>query len=141
MIAANGAVARTLEAKGFPMLRRVLRSPERWERIVALAAGLGERFPAEPDAPALEAFLVRRRNAEPATFPDLSLSVVKLLGSGEYVLEVPGQVTGGHFGLAVQDYTHSTAPNRRFPDLVTHRLIKAALAGVPAPYSSSSLSS
>jgi len=139
MIAANGVVAKTLEAKGFPSLRRVLRSPERWERIVALAAGLGERLPPEPSAPALEGFLARRRSADPVRFPDLSLSVVKLLGAGEYVLEVPGQTAEGHFGLAVGDYTHSTAPNRRFPDLVTHRLLKAALAGLPPPYANEEL--
>lgn len=139
MIAANGVVAKTLEAKGFPSLRRVLRSPERWERIVALAAGLGERLPPEPSAPALEGFLARRRSADPVRFPDLSLSVVKLLGAGEYMLEVPGQTAEGHFGLAVGDYTHSTAPNRRFPDLVTHRLLKAALAGLPPPYANEEL--
>jgi VacB/RNase II family 3'-5' exoribonuclease len=134
MIAANGVVASDLEAKHFPSLRRVLRSPERWERIVALAATLGERLPPEPSALALEAFLSRRREADPARFPDLSLSVVKLLGAGEYVLERAGAPAQGHFGLAVKDYTHSTAPNRRFPDLVTHRLVKAALAGRPPPY-------
>ncbi len=139
MIAANGAIARTLEAKGFPSLRRVLRSPERWGRIAALAAGLGERLPPEPAAPALEAFLARRRSADPARFPDLSLSIVKLLGAGEYVLELPGQAVDGHFGLAVRDYTHSTAPNRRFPDLVTQRLLKAALAGLPVPYAGEEL--
>jgi exoribonuclease II len=139
MIAANGAVAKTLEAKGFPALRRVLRSPERWERIVALASGLGEGLPPEPDAVALEAFLARRRSADPARFPDLSLSVVKLLGAGEYALELPGQAADGHFGLAVRDYTHSTAPNRRFPDLVTQRLVKAALAGAPPPYANEEL--
>ncbi len=139
MIAANGVIAKTLEANGFPSLRRVLRSPERWERIVALAAGLGERLPPEPSASALEGFLARRRSADTARFPDLSLSVVKLLGAGEYVLELPGQAMDGHFGLAVRDYTHSTAPNRRFPDLVTHRLLKAALAGLPAPYANEEL--
>ena len=139
MIAANGVIAKTLGAKGFPSLRRVLRSPERWERIVALAAGLGERLPPEPSAPALEGFLAGRRSTDPARFPDLSLSVVKLLGAGEYVLELPGQPTEGHFGLAVRDYTHSTAPNRRFPDLVTHRLLKAALAGLPVPYANEEL--
>ena len=139
MIAANGVIARTLEAKGFPSLRRVLRSPERWERIVALAAGLGERLAPEPSAPALEGFLARRRSADPERFPDLSLSVVKLLGAGEYMLDLPGQKADGHFGLAVRDYTHSTAPNRRFPDLVTHRLLKAALAGLPSPYANEEL--
>lgn len=134
MIAANGVTAKYLEEKGFPSLRRVLRSPERWERIVELAAGLGERLPSEPNAAALEEFLARRRQVDPARFPDVSLSVVKLLGSGEYVIETPGQGAEGHFGLAVRDYSHSTAPNRRFPDLITHRLLKAALAGRPAPY-------
>jgi VacB/RNase II family 3'-5' exoribonuclease len=134
MIAANGVTAKYLEGKGLPALRRVLRSPERWERIVELAAGLGARLPPTPSAQALEAFLTARRTADPERFPDLSLSVIKLLGRGEYVVELPGQQADGHFGLAVKDYTHSTAPNRRFPDLVTHRLLKAALAGRPAPY-------
>jgi VacB/RNase II family 3'-5' exoribonuclease len=135
MIAANGVTAKYLEGKGLPSLRRVLRSPERWQRIVELAAQLGESLPAEPDAPALEEFLHRRRQADPTRYPDLSLSVVKLLGSGEYVVETPGASVSGHFGLAVQDYSHSTAPNRRYPDLLTHRLLKAALANRPAPYS------
>jgi VacB/RNase II family 3'-5' exoribonuclease len=134
MIAANGVTAKYLEGKGLPALRRVLRSPERWERIVELAAGLGARLPPTPSAQALEDFLIARRTADPERFPDLSLSVIKLLGRGEYVVELPGQQADGHFGLAVKDYTHSTAPNRRFPDLVTHRLLKAALAGRPAPY-------
>src|SRR5216684_765350 len=139
MIAANGVIARYLTARGSPSLRRVLRTPERWDRIVALAGGLGERLPAAPDARALEAFLARRRAADPDRFQDLSLSVVKLLGSGEYVLDLPGQTPEGHFGLAVRDYTHSTAPNRRFPDLLTQRLLKAALAGRPAPYAADEL--
>ncbi len=134
MIAANGVTARFLAARGLPSLRRVLRSPERWERIVQLAAGLNETLPAEPDAAALEAFLCKRRRVNPDTFPDLSLAVVKLIGRGEYVVEVPGGTSPGHFGLAVRDYTHSTAPNRRFPDLVTLRLLKTALTGRPASY-------
>ncbi len=134
MIAANGVTAKYLDGKGVPSLRRILRSPERWDRIVELAAGLGDRLSPEPSARALEEFLARRRHADPERFPDLSLSVVKLLGSGEYVVELPGQRVDGHFGLAVRDYTHSTAPNRRFPDLVTQRLLKAAIAGRPAPY-------
>ncbi len=139
MIGANGVTARYLEQKGFPALRRVLRSPERWARIVELARDEGGRLPPRPDAPALQEFLEERRQADPTHFPDLSLSVVKLLGRGEYVLDFPGQPVAGHFGLAVNDYTHSTAPNRRFPDLITQRLLKAALSGVPSPYSSDEL--
>jgi exoribonuclease-2 len=139
MIAANGVTARYLVARGFSSLRRLLRSPERWERIIALAADLGERLPPRPDAAALDAFLARRRAADPVRFPDLSLSVVKLLGSGEYALQPAGGESEGHFGLAVRDYTHSTAPNRRFPDLITQRLLKAAIAGRAAPYSNDEL--
>jgi len=139
MVAANGAIARFLAGRGFASLRRVLHSPERWERIVQLAQTLGERLPGTPDSRALEAFLMKQHEAGPATFPDLSLSVVKLLGRGEYAVDLPGQTAPGHFALSVQDYTHSTAPNRRFPDLVTQRLIKAALAGTPAPYTNDEL--
>ncbi len=140
MIAANGVIARYLESKGLPSMRRVVRSPERWDRIEAIAEELGERLPHDPDPIALEQFLVRRRKADPLRFPDLSLAVVKALGAGEYVLEEPGQYSVGHFGLAVRDYAHSTAPNRRFPDLITHRLVKAALAGEKPPYSTDELS-
>jgi exoribonuclease-2 len=139
MVAANGATARYLDRAGFPTLRRVLRTPERWDRIVALAADLGERLPSEPSAAALQGFLTRRSLADPVRFPDVSLSVVKLLGSGEYVAERPGRSADGHFGLAVRDYTHSTAPNRRFPDLVTQRLLKAAIARTPTPYGDAEL--
>jgi VacB/RNase II family 3'-5' exoribonuclease len=139
MIAANVATAQCLERRGFPSLRRILRTPERWDRIVELATGLGERLPAEPSAPALQQFLARRRRADPSRFADVSLSVVKLLGSGEYAVELPGGAADGHFGLAVKDYTHSTAPNRRFPDLATQRLVKAAIAGVPCPYTGDQL--
>jgi VacB/RNase II family 3'-5' exoribonuclease len=139
MIAANVATAQFLERHGFPSLRRVLRTPERWDRIVALAKDLGDRLPAEPSAPALQEFLARRRQADPTRFADVSLSVVKLLGSGEYAVEQPGGLTEGHFGLAVRDYTHSTAPNRRFPDLVTQRLVKATIAGIPCPYTAEEL--
>jgi len=134
MIGANGVTAKYLEAKGLPSVRRVLRVPERWPRLVELAAAQGGRLPAEPDARALQAFLAERQQRDPVGFPDLSLSVIKLLGRGEYVLERPGQTADGHFGLATRDYSHSTAPNRRFPDLITGRLLKAALAGRPAPY-------
>ncbi len=141
MIIANGATARFLEARRVPSIRRVVRSPKRWDRIVAVAAQLGAQLPAEPDAKTLQQFLAARRAADPLRFPDLSLTVIKLLGSGEYAVERPGEDGPGHFGLAVHDYAHSTAPNRRFPDLVTQRLIKAALAGAPAPYSSGELES
>ena len=134
MIAANGVVARYFEEHRVPSLRRVLRVPERWDRIVTLAAHHGGRLPATPDALALNAFLAKQREADPVGFPDLSLSVIKLLGSGEYVLQVPGQPIQGHFGLAARDYAHSTAPNRRFPDVVGQRLLKAALAGTALPY-------
>jgi VacB/RNase II family 3'-5' exoribonuclease len=139
MIGANGVTAQYLASRRLPSLRRVLRSPERWGRLVELAAGLGGRLPSLPSAQALEAFLAERRQADPDRFPDLSLSVIKLLGSGEYVVELPGQQADGHFGLAVKNYTHSTAPNRRFPDLVTQRLLKAALSRQPAPYQNDEL--
>jgi exoribonuclease-2 len=139
MIAANGVTAEFLAAKGFPSLRRVLRSPERWDRIVELAKRYAETLPGAPDATALEGFLAKRRAADPEKFPDLSLAVVKLIGRGEYVVDPPGGTPPGHFGLAVRDYTHSTAPNRRFPDLITQRLLKAALTGRPCPYTLSEL--
>ena len=134
MVAANAVTAIYLAGKKFPSLRRVLRDPERWARIVELAAELKEQLPAAPDAVALEGFLTRRRAAAPEKFADLSLSVIKLIGRGEYALDLPGGEAPGHFALAVKDYTHSTAPNRRFPDLITQRLLKAALAGAPLPY-------
>jgi VacB/RNase II family 3'-5' exoribonuclease len=139
MIAANGVTANYLDQKGFPSLRRVLRSPERWDRIVQLAATFGERLPGEPDAAALERFLMKRRQADAEKFPDLSLAVVKLIGRGEYAVDRPGAEPPGHFGLAVRDYAHSTAPNRRFPDLITQRLLKAALAGSPPAYTEAEL--
>jgi VacB/RNase II family 3'-5' exoribonuclease len=139
MIAANGVTARFLKDRRFPSLRRVLRSPARWERIVALAKERGASLPTAPDPLALDAFLRSQHESQPEHFADLSLSVVKLLGSGEYVLELPDEAAPGHFGLAVRDYTHSTAPNRRFPDLLTQRLLKAALAGAAPPYSEDEL--
>jgi VacB/RNase II family 3'-5' exoribonuclease len=135
MVTANGVTTRYLASKNFPTFRRVLQAPQRWERIVAIAAELGEKLPERPDSAALEAFLERRQEADPLRFPDLSLSVVKLMGSGEYAVELPGEEPIGHFGLAVRDYAHSTAPNRRYPDLITQRLLKAAMAGQPCPYS------
>jgi VacB/RNase II family 3'-5' exoribonuclease len=134
MIAANGVTAAFLESRGLPSLRRLVRSPARWPRIVALAKEHGERLPDEPSPGALNAFLEERRAADPASFPELSLSVVKLLGSGEYTVDVPGRPSPGHFGLAADDYTHSTAPNRRYPDLVMQRLLKAALANRDSSY-------
>lgn len=135
MIATNGVTARFLDERGLPSLRRVLRSPERWGRIADVARELGTELPAEPDSVALETFLLQRKQADPLRFPDLSLTIVKLMGSGEYAVDVPGVPHVGHFGLAVRDYTHSTAPNRRFPDVITQRMLKAALAGAPPAYS------
>jgi exoribonuclease-2 len=137
MVAANGVVARQLEKVS--SLRRIVRTPERWDRIVQLAATKGEKLPPQPDSKALNDFLVRRKAADPDHFADVSLAVIKLIGPGEYVVERPGDVAPGHFGLAVQDYTHSTAPNRRFADVVTQRLLKAMLAGRPNPYSDDEL--
>ncbi len=134
MIAANGVTARYLEDRRLPSLRRVVRTPARWDRIVDLASQHGETLPAEPDGQALQQFLTRQKARDPVRFPDLSLAVIKLLGPGEYVVERPGETAEGHFGLAVRDYTHSTAPNRRFPDLVTQRLLKAAAASGPVAY-------
>jgi VacB/RNase II family 3'-5' exoribonuclease len=134
MIAANDVTARFLHDKKVPSLRRVVRVPKRWDRIVEIAAHLNYQLPAVPDSKALNLFLTAQRTANPVAFPDLSLSVIKLLGSGEYVVELPDETAPGHFGLAVQDYTHSTAPNRRFPDLITQRLLKAILAGSPMAY-------
>ena len=139
MIAANGVTARFLASKGRASLRRVVRRPKRWDRIAALAAERGSKLPQEPDAKALEQFLLSAKAADPARFPDLSLSVVKLLGPGEYVVQLPGDDAAGHFGLAVKDYAHSTAPNRRYPDLVTQRLLKAALGGGAPPYGNDEL--
>jgi len=134
MIAANGVTARYFGSKGFPSIRRVVRTPKRWERIVELAHDHGYKLPVEPDSKALDGFLLMEKTADPLRFPDLSLSVIKLLGSGEYIAEKAGEPALGHFGLAVKDYAHSTAPNRRYPDLVTQRMLKAAIAGKPVPY-------
>ena len=141
MIAANGTVARLLEQKKIASIRRVVKTPERWDRIVALAAQHGEKLPAQPDSKALNDLLTRRKAADPDHFADLSLAVVKLMGPGEYVLQRPGDPEQGHFGLAVQNYTHSTAPNRRFADLLTQRLIKAMLSSQPSSYTEDDLRS
>jgi exoribonuclease-2 len=139
MVAANQVMATFLMAKGEPTIQRVVRTPERWPRIVEIAERLGDALPAEPDSVALSAFLARRKQADPERFPDLSMSVVKLLGSGEYGVIQPGAAHEGHFGLAAHDYTHSTAPNRRFVDLVTQRLIKAVMADKAVPYTADDL--
>jgi exoribonuclease-2 len=139
MIAANGVAARFLAAKRVPSVRRVVHTPKRWDRIVELAAERGSNLPAEPDSKALEQFLALAKTADPLRFPDLSLSVIKLLGAGEYIVQFPGATGDGHFGLAVKDYAHSTAPNRRFPDVITQRLLKAAMAGEPVPYENDEL--
>jgi len=141
MIAANEVMARTLKGAGVSAIRRVVRSPERWPRIVELAAQYGEKLPSEPDSGALNTFLLSRKAADEAHYEDLSLSVLKLLGPGEYVVALAGEPGEGHFGLAARDYTHSTAPNRRFADMVTQRLIKAVLDKRPAPYSDAELES
>ena len=139
MIAANEVVVRTLEKMRVSSIRRIVKTPERWDRIVALARELGTTLPSTPSSSALNEFLIARRTADPDHFPDLSLSVIKLMGPGEYVLERPGETAAGHFGLAVEDYTHATAPNRRYADLITQRLLKAALSGKPSPYSDDEL--
>ncbi len=139
MIATNGCNAHFLAKAGGVALRRVVRSPQRWQRIVDVARDKGVDLPPQPDAPALEAFLARERRRDPLRFPDLSLTIVKLMGRGEYVVERPDGVPIGHFGLAVRDYTHSTAPNRRYPDLITSRLIKAVLVHAQPPYSPTAL--
>ncbi len=134
MIAANGVTAQYLSSRKFPSIRRVVRTPKRWDRIVEVAEEHGSKLPGTPDSQALEAFLTQAKAADPLRFPDLSLAVIKLLGPGEYLAELPGDTAPGHFGLAVKDYAHSTAPNRRYTDLVTQRLLTAALAGRPSPY-------
>lgn len=139
MIAANGVTARFLSANKFPSIRRVVRIPKRWDRIVEIAAEHKFQLPDEPDAKALDEFLIREKAAHPIRFPDLSLAVIKLLGSGEYIAEMTDGYAPGHFGLAVKDYGHSTAPNRRYPDLLTQRLLKAALEGKPTPYNKEEL--
>jgi len=116
-----------------------VRTPKRWDGIINIASQLGFALPQKPDANALEQFLVSRKAADPLRFPDLSLSIIKLMGAGEYVVELPGESAAGHFGLAVRDYTHATAPNRRYPDLITQRLLKAALAGHSQPYQNDEL--
>ncbi|MBN1665801.1 MAG: RNB domain-containing ribonuclease [Anaerolineales bacterium] len=139
MIAANGVTARYLSASGFPSIRRVVRTPTRWERIVEIAGEHKFRLPAHPDSKALEEFLIQEKVVDPLRFPDLSLTVIKLMGAGEYIAELPQDDAPGHFGLAVKDYAHSTAPNRRYPDLLTQRLLKSALGGKLAPYSKAEL--
>jgi VacB/RNase II family 3'-5' exoribonuclease len=139
MIAANGVTARYLTSRKFPSIRRVVRTPKRWDRIVEIAGEHGFKLPDDPDSKALDEFLIKEKAADPLRFPDLSLAVIKLLGAGEYIAELPGDTAPGHFGLAVKDYAHSTAPNRRYPDLITQRLLKAAIEARPCPYSKDEL--
>jgi VacB/RNase II family 3'-5' exoribonuclease len=139
MIAANGVTARYLSSRNFPSIRRVVRVPKRWERIVEIAGEHGFTLPENPDSKALEEFLIKEKAADPLRFPDLSLAVIKLLGPGEYISELPGETAPGHFGLAVKDYTHSTAPNRRYSDLITQRLLTAAVEQRSAPYTNEEL--
>ncbi|MGD0237169.1 MAG: RNB domain-containing ribonuclease [Syntrophorhabdales bacterium] len=140
MIAANGVTARYLSSRNFPSLRRVVRAPARWDRIKEIAGEHGFDLPDKPDSRPLEEFLIKEKIADPLRFPDLSLSIIKLIGAGEYVAEVPGETAPpGHFGLAVRDYAHSTAPNRRYPDLITQRLLKATMARHPVPYENDDL--
>ena len=139
MIGANEVMAVTLRTAGVASIRRIVKVPERWPRMVELAAHYGDHLPAEADAAALNAFMVRRKQADPVHFADVSLSILKLMGPGEYVASRPGAEVEGHFGLAAHDYTHSTAPNRRFADLVTQRLLKALLAHQAAPYTDEEL--
>ncbi len=139
MISANGVTSRYLASWKIPSIRRVVRVPKRWDRIVEIAAQHAFKLPKNPDPKALEMFLTMMKSADPLRFPDLSLAVIKLLGSGEYVAELPGENSTGHFGLAVKDYTHSTAPNRRYPDLITQRLLKSAIESKPVPYSKDEL--
>jgi exoribonuclease-2 len=141
MVAANGVIARTFEDAKVASIRRIVRTPKRWDRIVEVANGLGTKLPDQPDSKALNDFLLAQKQKDPDHFPDLSLTIIKLMGPGEYVLVKPGEVSPGHFGLAVQDYTHSTAPNRRFPDVVTQRLLKAWIAKTPQPYADGDLNS
>jgi VacB/RNase II family 3'-5' exoribonuclease len=139
MVAANVEMAEFLENNNAPSIRRVVKTPDRWDGIVRIAAGHQFQLPAEPDQPALAEFLNKQRAADPEHFPDLSLSIIKLIGSGMYVVQGPGEDAGGHFGLAVNDYAHSTAPNRRFTDIVIQRLVKGVIDKTPSPYSSEEL--
>jgi exoribonuclease-2 len=141
MVAANGVTVRYLTARNIPSIRRVVRIPKRWDRIVEIAAEHAFKLPKSPSPRKLEVFLNMMKKADPLRFPDLSLAVIKLLGNGEYVAELPGEEATGHFALAVKDYTHSTAPNRRYPDLITQRLLKAAIEKKQMPYTLEELES
>src|SRR5260370_20558242 len=139
MVAANGVVAKIFDDAKVASIRRIVRTPKRWDRIVEVAAGIGATLPAQPDSKVLNDFLLSQKEKDPDHFPDLSLAVIKLMGPGEYVLVKPNEPSPGHFGLAVQDYTHSTAPNRRFPDMVAQRILKALLRKGDQPYSEGDL--
>ena len=134
MISANGAMVDFLESKKIPVIQRIVRTPRNWQGIVDLAKAVHETLPPQPDQKALSKFLMRRKEADPDHFPDLSLAIVKLLGPGEYITQEPGQPSSGHFGLAVMDYTHATAPNRRYVDVIIQRLLKSLLEGRECPY-------
>ncbi|MFA4850116.1 MAG: RNB domain-containing ribonuclease [Methanoregula sp.] len=135
MVAANGTTVAFLGNARIPMIQRIVRIPKHWDGIVLTAALYGETLPDEPDAKALTDFLVRQKEADPVRFPDLSLTIVKLMGAGEYVPLDPGESPIGHFALAVTDYTHGTAPNRRYVDLIIQRLVKTVLDKAESPYS------
>jgi len=139
MIAANGVTARYLASKNLSSIRRVVQTPKRWDRIVEIASEHNFTLPQQPDSKALDQFLLSEKAADALRYPDLCLSIIKLLGPGEYVVELPGGNSEGHFGLAVKDYAHSTAPNRRYPDLITQRLLKGAMVGQSLPYTTDEL--
>jgi len=141
MVCANGVTSRFLAARQLPSLRRIVRTPKRWDRIREIAAEKRFTLPEVPDSKALEQFLGQEKAADPERFPDLSLAIIKLMGPGEYAAAFPGALTSGHFGLAVRDYAHSTAPNRRYPDMITQRLLKAAVRGQSVPYQNEELQS
>jgi exoribonuclease-2 len=139
MVAANGTMVARLGLAGVPIIQRIVKTPKNWAGIMLTAAVVGETLPEEPDAKALAAFLLKEKAADPLHFPDLSLTIIKLMGPGEYTMLEPGATPTGHFALAVVDYTHATAPNRRYVDIINQRQIKAILTGSPGPYSSSDL--
>jgi len=139
MVAANGTTVAFLNKSHMPMIQRIVRTPKNWDGIMMTAAQYREKLPKSPDTRALAKFLIRRRKADPERFPDLSLTIVKLMGPGEYVPLIPGEPPIGHFALAVTDYTHGTAPNRRYVDLIIQRIIKSVLDKQRNPYTNTEL--